>query len=193
MNPSILRFTQALEPVVAAGRPDQDIAAETERALRILLRDPDFLTAEQRRPDPDRYAQHVVYVHPERAYSVVSLVWLPGQRTPIHDHVCWCVTGVLQGREEETRYLLRAGETELELAVDGVAMNEVGDVSRLVPPEENIHQVANACDGVAISLHVYGADIPTLGTSVNQVFDQKVVAYAPSAPGTARSWRGAPR
>lgn len=182
----MLRFTQALAPLVAEGRSNQDIATEAERALRVLLLEPDLLTEDQRRADPDRYAQHVLYVHPEKAYSVVSLVWLPGQRTPIHDHVCWCVTGVLEGREEETRYVLHDGASGLELAVSGYAMNEVGDVSRLVPPDENIHEVANASDGVAISLHVYGADIPTLGTSVNQIFNQKVSAGPVGAP---RSWR----
>lgn len=186
MNPSMLRFTQALAPLVASGRPDDDLAAEAERALGVLLRSPDLLTEDQRRADPERYAQHVLYVHPSRAYSIVSLVWLPGQRTPIHDHVCWCVTGVLEGREEETRYLLHDGESGLELAVSGYAMNEVGDVSRLVPPAENIHCVANASSGVAISLHVYGADIAARGTSVNQVFDQRVSA---SPPGAVRSWR----
>lgn len=191
MNPSILRFTQALEPLVATGRSDQDLATEAAQALRILLRDKDFLTDEQRRPNPDRYAQHVVYVHPERMYSVVSLVWLPGQRTPIHDHVCWCVTGVLEGREQETCYALRDGDDGLELAVTGHAVNEVGDVSRLVPPEENIHQVTNAGSGVAISMHIYGADIAALGTSVNQVFRQKVLAGTPAGP--ARSWRDAHR
>ena len=189
MNQSILRFTTTLEPLVAAGRSDQDIATEAARALRVLLRDKDFLTDEQRRPDPDRYAQHIVYVHPKRAYSIVSLVWLPGQRTPIHDHVCWCVTGVLEGREQETCYALRDGEDGPELVVTGHAVNEVGDVSRLVPPEENIHQVTNAGSGVAISLHVYGADIAARGTSVNKVFRQQVLTSAPSGP--TRSWRAA--
>lgn len=189
MNPSILRFAQALEPLVAARRPDQDLATEAAQSLRTLLRDKDFLTDEQRAPNPDRYAQHIVYVHPERAYSIVSLVWLPGQRTPIHDHVCWCVTGVLEGREQETCYALRGGDDGLELAVTGHGVNEVGDVSRLVPPEENIHQVTNAGSGVAISMHVYGADIAALGTSVNRVFRQKVLAGSPAGP--ARSWRDA--
>ncbi len=27
--------------------------------------------------------------------------------TPIHDHICWCLVGVLQGVEREQRYSLR--------------------------------------------------------------------------------------
>ena len=29
---------------------------------------------------------------------------LAGQSTPIHDHVSWCVVGVYEGRERETRF-----------------------------------------------------------------------------------------
>jgi 3-mercaptopropionate dioxygenase len=193
MNPSLLRFTQTLDPVVACGqRSSQDVAAAAERALRALLKDADCLTADQRRSNPDRYAQHVLYSHPEGAYSVVSLVWLPGQRTPIHDHICWCVTGVLQGREEETRYVLREGADGLELTATEVVMNDVGDVSRLVPPDENIHRVSNAGDDLAISLHIYGADIATRGTSVNQVFEQTPISSA-AGPGAVHSWRSATR
>lgn len=188
MNPSLRHFVETLEPAVAAGRPDPEIAAEAERALRTLLAEPDFLTEEQRRPDPDRYAQHVLYVHPRRAYSIVSLVWLPGQSTPVHDHICWCVTGVLTGREEEVRYEMRDGTGGPVLGLVDTVLNERGDVSRLVPPEENIHRVANACDGVAISLHVYGADIAARGTSVNKVFEH---ALTPSPAGSTLSWRDA--
>jgi 3-mercaptopropionate dioxygenase len=188
MHPSLRHYVQALNPAIAEGRPDREVAVEAERALGDLLSTPDLLTEEQRRPNPDRYAQHLLYVHPEGAYSIVALVWLPGQRTPVHDHVCWCVTGVLQGREEEMRYELRDGADGPELVVRGAVLHEPGDVGRLVPPEENIHLVANACDGVAISLHVYGADISVLGSSVNKVFDHRI---SPSAAEGARSWRAA--
>lgn len=89
---------------------------------------------------------------------------------------------MLRGREEEARYTLH----DSGLTVSDVVVNGHGDVSRLVPPAENIHRVTNACDGVAISLHVYGADIAARGTSVNQVFDHAVTASAGGAP---RSWR----
>lgn len=45
----------------------------------------------------------------------------------------------------------------------------------------------NAGPGVAISPHVHGADIAALGTSVNQVFRQKVLAGEPAGP--TRPWR----
>jgi predicted metal-dependent enzyme (double-stranded beta helix superfamily) len=44
-----------------------------------------------------------------------------------------------------------------------------GDVSYFAPPGD-IHRVRNIGTGVAVSLHVYGADISDLGTSVRRVY-----------------------
>jgi len=52
---------------------------------------------------------HVVHTEPDGSFSVCALVWRPGQVTPIHDHVTWCVFGVLQGAEYEEIYALGTG------------------------------------------------------------------------------------
>lgn len=185
MEPALAQFVRTVEPALT--RSDDHVADTVERALRPLMaQGPGLLAEPERRPLPDRYTQHVLYVHPSRAYSVVSLVWLPGQATPIHDHTCWCVTGVLEGAEEETTYSLHEEDDGCALTVLGRTSNRPGETSRLVPPAENIHRVANAGDALAISVHVYGADIAARGTSVNQVFDAALVA-TPTVP--ARSWR----
>src|SRR5215216_1646556 len=72
--------------------------------LGVLLGQDGWLATAHRQPDPHNYRQHLLYVSPERNLSIVALVWLPGQRTPIHDHVSWCVVGVYEGRERETHY-----------------------------------------------------------------------------------------
>ena len=81
------------------------------------------------------------------------MVWRPGQKTVIHDHIAWCVFGVLQGVEYETLY--RAdGDHLTEI---GRTANQTGDVSGFAPPGD-IHRVHNTGDETAISLHIYGAD-----------------------------------
>jgi 3-mercaptopropionate dioxygenase len=59
------------------------------------------LTAEQRLGSPDGYQGHTLHVEPDGSFSIVGLVWRPGQITRIHDHVNWCVLGVIQGVEHE--------------------------------------------------------------------------------------------
>jgi len=140
--------------------------------LRALLAEDDWLAPEHREPDPDHYRQHLLYVSPERDLSIVSLVWLPGQATPIHDHVSWCIVGVYEGREREIRY--RAVDGGLEET--GWIEAEPGHVEVIVPSsEEDIHRVTAAGDGPTISIHVYGADIEARGTSIYRRFDESQV------------------
>jgi len=94
-----------------------------------------------------------------------------GQVTPIHDHVTWCVFGVLQGAEHEELYAVRDGGW---LEQTGSNVAAVGEVSGFAPPGD-IHRVRNCGDGVAISLHVYGADITRLGSSVRRTYDLPVL------------------
>lgn len=143
--------------------------------LRLHLPGPEILTAEQRYGDAAGYRCHLLHAEPDGSFSVTALVWRPGQATPIHDHITWCVFGVIQGAEQEERYVLREDGW---LVQDGVSVNAVGDVASLMPPGD-IHRVLNASPETAISLHIYGTDIRRLGSSVRRVYDKAVVAGLP--------------
>src|SRR5947209_19687858 len=69
--------------------------------LRRHLPTPDALTAEQRLGSPDDYCARTLHVESDGSFSIVALVWRPGQITRIHDHITWCVLGVIQGIEHE--------------------------------------------------------------------------------------------
>jgi len=143
--------------------------------LRSHLPSPDILTAEEREGSPDGYVSHILHTEPDGAFSVCAVVWLPGQQTPIHDHVAWCVVGVMQGAEYEELFALRAGDTALEQV--GSRVSRAGEVSGFAPPGD-IHRVANRGSGVAVSVNVYGADIVRLGSSVRRTYDLPVLAPA---------------
>ncbi len=139
--------------------------------LHLHLPGADILTAAERAGDPDGYQCHVLHVEPDGSFSVTTLVWRPGQVTPIHDHVTWCVFGVVQGVEYEELYALSADGRSLTEA--GRSRNNRGDVSGFAPPGD-IHRVRNVGADVAVSLHVYGADITRLGSSVRRTYDLPV-------------------
>ena len=147
------------------------------RALRRHLPGPEILTAAERDGHPGAYQQHLLHAEPDGSFSVVGLVWRPGQITPVHDHVTWCVIGVLQGAEYEELFALRQDGTVLEEV--GTNTGSPGDVSGFAPPGD-IHRVRNRGASVAISLHVYGADISRLGSSVRRVYDLPVRASSAS-------------
>jgi 3-mercaptopropionate dioxygenase len=149
--------------------------------LRALLGHDDWLAPEHQLPGVDTYRQHLLHVSPTRRLSVVALVWLPGQHTAIHDHVSWCVVGVYRGVERETRYrLIETGEAA-HLEPAGSVLAGRGHVEALVPPAEDIHAVTAAGTEMAVSIHVYGADIERLGSSIHRRFDDVPILPAAAA------------
>jgi 3-mercaptopropionate dioxygenase len=132
-------------------------------ALRAHLPSADVLTPEQRLGSPDAYRSHVLHSEPDGSFSIIALVWRPGQTTRIHDHVTWCAFGVIQGVEHEDLY-------DADLNLLGQNDNHVGEVSGFAPPGD-IHRVHNVGDTTAISIHVYGTDITRIGSSVRRYYD----------------------
>ncbi|HET9737418.1 MAG TPA: cysteine dioxygenase family protein [Solirubrobacteraceae bacterium] len=145
--------------------------------LRRHLPSPDVLTDEQRIGDPDRYRSHLLHAEPDGSFSIVALVWRPGQVTPIHDHVTWCVFGVIQGVEHEELFVL--DEDRGRLVPAGAGASPAGEVSGFAPPGD-IHRVRNIGDDTAISIHIYGTDVSRIGSSVRRSYDLAVddAAYA---------------
>jgi len=185
------RLTRSLDALVATSRDPQVVAVRAGMLLRLSLADPALLEQRHREPAPDRYRQHLVHVHPEGRYSIVALVWKPGQATPIHDHRCWCVVGVWQGRERETTYDLHSDGGSRYLLKRHVVETGPGDVSVLVPPDEDVHRVENGGKDLAISVHVYGDDISILGSSINEQFSDDLIRTRSWSEGTVPvSWRG---
>ncbi|SDG07013.1 Predicted metal-dependent enzyme of the double-stranded beta helix superfamily [Lentzea fradiae] len=169
LSPTATLLVGSLREATTRGGDDETVAARVSRTLAGHLTDPFLLSAAQREPDPDAYRQHVLHVEPDGSFSVVALIWLPGQETCIHDHVSWCVVGTYVGEEEETTYRVQDDR----LVPLRVNKTPEGVASYLVPPGD-IHKVCNNSDSLAISIHVYGADIGVLGTSIRRRYDLPV-------------------
>jgi 3-mercaptopropionate dioxygenase len=168
-------LVSAVRTVTRSGAGWAETAGLAADQLRLHMPGLDILTEEQRDGDPAGYCSHLLYAEPDGSFSVTVLVWRPGQVTPIHDHVTWCVFGVIQGIEREERYVLLDDGW---LEQDGVSVNAAGDVTSLTPPGD-IHRVSNVGAQTAVSLHVYGTDISRLGSSVRKIYDLPVVSAVP--------------
>ena len=161
-------LARAIRAEVRLGLGWQKTAGRVTCALRSNLPDPAVLLPPHlRHGDPVGYQSHLLHAESDGSFSIAVMVWLPGQETPIHDHVAWCVTAVLQGREYEEIFVLADGGRALALAASNV--NPPGSVSGFAPPGD-IHRVRNTGDTVAISMHVYGADISRLGNSIRREY-----------------------
>ena len=161
-------LVRAVRAEVRRGLDWQQTADRIVGVLRGNLPDPAVLLASSLRGgDPACYQSHLLYAERDGSFSVSAMVWLPGQQTVIHDHVAWCVTGVLQGREYEEIFALTGDGRALNLAARN--LNPAGTVSGFAPPGD-IHRVRNTGDDVAISMHIYGADISRLGNSIRREY-----------------------
>src|SRR5215216_1975037 len=169
----------SLDELVSAVRAVVDRHADWRQTARLVagelarhLPAPDVLTPEQRIGDPKRYRSYPLHTEPDGSFSVVALVWRPGQVTAIHDHVTWCVFGAIQGIEHEELFTL--DEERGCLVEAGTSTNRAGDVNGFAPPGD-IHRVRNVGDDTAISIHVYGTDVSRIGSSVRRYYDQEVM------------------
>lgn len=151
--------------------------ARVAEVLQGHVGNPALLSPGHRLTSPDTYRTNVVHVAPDGAFSLVALVWLPGQRTPIHSHRSWCVVGVHEGVEEERTFSLGDRHGEPALALEDVRRYGEGAVTWLSTDEE-IHDVTNAGPSTAISLHVYGLDYRSSGSSILTTFDLPIVQPA---------------
>jgi predicted metal-dependent enzyme (double-stranded beta helix superfamily) len=174
VSPVLAGLITSIREAVTAGGGDGVVAERVAAHVKPCLDHETFLTPAQREPDPTHYRQHVLHVEEDGSFSIVALVWLPGQETPIHDHVSWCVVGVHEGQEYETLYEVETDETGASWLVEtGQSVNPPGSVAALTPPGD-IHKVVNNGDKLAISLHVYGADIGKLGSSIRRRYDHPI-------------------
>ena len=161
-------YIQDMTHLVAQhGADEPKMLTEGERLLKGLIANDDWLPEEFTVPSPESYRQYLLHCDPLERFCVVSFVWGPGQKTPVHDHTVWGLVGVMRGAElcEEFNGSV-AGRP---FKASGTHRIEPGEVDRLSPAIGDIHVVSNAyADRPSVSIHVYGANI---GAVRRHVFD----------------------
>src|SRR5260221_2822687 len=167
IRPEMYDLVNGVRSAVAANPHNwEQTARVVADVLRTHLPSANMLSPEQRLGDPDHYCSLPLYIEPD-TFSIMALVWRRGQKTPIHNHVTWCVFGVIKGVEYEELFKLNE-DGSLDKA--GVNHNPTGSVDHLAPPGD-IHRVRNKGRFTAISIHVYGIDVRRIGSSVRPIFE----------------------
>ena len=162
-------FVVGVTNLVAERPTEADMLPVCGELLAQLVADDGWLPAECAASHPDHYCQYLLHCDPLERFSVVSFVWGPGQRTPIHNHRTWGAIGVLRGTEEST--LFERDKTTGRLTQGETRLLRRGEVDFVSPRLGDIHEVRNADDTRAsVSIHVYGANI---GAVKRHTFDRK--------------------
>ncbi len=162
----LLHFVAAMTRLVEAGPPDEARLLEGAQPLmKALVTHDDWLPEPMAAAHPQYYQQHLLYGDPLDRFSLVSFVWGPGQKTPVHDHTVWGVIGMLRGTECAQRYT-RDAQGRI-VASGAEATLRPGDIDTVSPTLGDIHVVRNGLDDqVSISIHLYGGNIGRISRHV---------------------------
>lgn len=161
-SPDLERFvSQARQHSREQSEPADCVLALAPLMLELIDNADRFLEPEHYRSDAEHYARNLIYSAPDDTLSLYSLVWLPGQWTPVHDHGSWGVVGVVEGVLEERAYVRlspdRGANEGIELARGGVVLLSRGAVTSFVPNPDHIHVTGVPEErGRTVSLHLYG-------------------------------------
>ena len=167
VNARLASLVSELQHVVDTRDVPADIAEQAAAALGRYRGIDDVLTDDQRRGTLEHYTRHILYADPAERFTLVSLVWHPGQFTPVHGHHTWCAYAILSGSMSEERYRWDATR-ELAVHTDNVRRGECNSVWGQAGLEA-IHRLRNVSEEVAVSLHVYGVPVGRVTTHVNRV------------------------
>jgi len=161
-----------LDDAVAASDDPTRCRQVMEVLIRTFSSGAPILDASMCTPSKDGYARRLLHRHPHGAYSVVVMVWGPGQGTPLHDHAgTWCVECVSQGSIKVTNFRREANlDSEagiLDFTEAQSQMAGVGEAGKLIPPFE-YHIIENPGTETAVTVHVYGGEILRCNTFEKQ-------------------------
>ena len=162
----LLTFVKGLSLLLEQSPSEEIIFSSGKDLLNQLIAVDDWLPEEFTKPHPQYYQQYLLYADPLDRFSIVSFVWGPGQKTPLHNHTVWGMIGQLRGKETGTPYYRQADGS---FQVGKPCASLPGHVDTVSPNTHDIHVVENSLsDQTSISIHVYGGNI---GAVKRHVYD----------------------
>src|ERR1700686_3886667 len=134
-------FVVALGNLVETAPGEPGILHEGSRLLKELVGVDDWLPARYAESSMTGYQQYLLHCDSRERFSVVSFVWGPGQKSPIHDHTVWGIVGILRGAEFEQSC---SRTSEGRFVEEGApARLDKGEVTAVSPAIGDFHRVSN--------------------------------------------------
>lgn len=178
----LLTFVKSLALLLETRPNEEMIFSQGSKLLENLIRVDDWLPEAFCKPHLQYYQQYLLYADPLDRFSVLSFVWRPGQKTPLHNHTVWGMVGQLRGQERSTNYYPQADGS---YSAGESLVFSPGQVATVSPNTHDIHIVENdSSDQTSISIHVYGGN---MGRTQRTVFDPITGAEKPFISGYANT------
>lgn len=149
-----------MEESVRTSTTESELLRRAKPLMNQLLNTSETIPKEAFMPRNDRFAMNLIYMPKDRLFSVNGAVWLPGQTTPIHDHLTWAMVGLCEGEERESIYKRTDDGTNPKLARLELASERINHKGHItVLGKTGIHRIDNVSLVPSHSIHVYGVDI----------------------------------
>jgi 3-mercaptopropionate dioxygenase len=150
-------FISEMTAIAESNLDEPSLLQQAQPLMQHLIARDDWLPSAFAEPDERSYRQYLLHCDPRERFSLVSFVWGPGQKTPIHDHTVWGILGVLRGSEVSQRYVVGDGNVHAEGKAETL---DAGAIDMVSPSIGDIHQVWNgSATQASVSLHLYGGNI----------------------------------
>jgi predicted metal-dependent enzyme (double-stranded beta helix superfamily) len=161
-EPAFASYITSLDEICDG--PEAGLPGRVALEVRKLVRRRDWLPEWACEPGEDSYRRHLLYADPEGRFTVLAVVWRPGQATPVHGHTAWGAVGVYQGNPTIANYRFRDDQ---EPVLVGEHRCKPGDVSHVSAGVAHPHRLRNADQEMAITIHTYGRDLSVDPTAIN--------------------------
>jgi 3-mercaptopropionate dioxygenase len=167
---ALLNLHEATTQVAAAGGAPGELIARLRAPFEDFLRSDGWLPEACKVPIPGKAASYVLLRSKEPEFVLFSMVLPAHESTKIHNHLAWGLIGLAQGRQHEVQYRRIDDGRKPDyaaLAQSDVRDLELGEITRLLPPADDIHIITTLSDTPSISIHILGND---LGSVPRQLF-----------------------
>lgn len=153
----LYRFLTNVEDILEC-HPQEQVRLEKMRPLvRQLLTESTWLQFTAQPPDPKTgWSVNFLYEEPQFPLTIQMVAWLPGAKSPIHNHATWGIVALLSG-QEKNKFWRRAGDENFPDRIEptGELVLNPGDIISFMP--DAIHAVEALGDEPTVSFNIYGA------------------------------------
>ena len=151
---------QMSELIQASNGYEPDILSKGQLLLGTLVATDTWLPSKFAESHPDQFRQYLLHRDRDKRFSIISVVFAPGQGATPHNHTVWGLIGQLRGAELTRHYEDPKPGEALKLRSECVL--KPGQTAAVSPTIGDIHDVSNVADGISVSIHVYGADLGSI-------------------------------
>ncbi|NET02535.1 MAG: cupin [Sphaerospermopsis sp. SIO1G1] len=149
----LYRFLTDLEDILIEFQSDRQRLQAICPLVRKLLTSSDWLQGEYLEPDPETgWSVLTLYDEPDFPLTVQTVVWLPGTKSPIHNHATWGIIAIIDGEEKNTFWQRNHQNGGVEKV--GEKILTPGEIITFMP--DAIHDIECIGDEPTISFNLYG-------------------------------------